>query len=238
MRATTFGIWNVSRAIRAVRTLELSPLVTAASAPASRTPACSRWSRSNPNPRTARPLHRSGSRRNALRRLSMMATEWPSWSSDTASSEPTRPHPTTITCMRTCNQPEPLMYTIGRSAGRSCTSTAGWRPTVRNRVDDGEAGVRGPPAGYSRTRASADPETDCAGRVLVRRHLVHRLRDGGDPLRHRPRRVEPRARPVGADPDRGGRRPSADDRRHVVPADDLRLPERRRLVRGEPGEPR
>src|SRR5581483_8255643 len=79
--------------------LVLSPLVTAATASASRTPACSRWSRSNPKPSTARPLHRSGKRRKALRFLSMMATEWPASSRATASSDPTRPQPTTITCM-------------------------------------------------------------------------------------------------------------------------------------------
>ena len=39
--------------------------------------------------------------------------------------------------------------------------------------------------------------------------------------------------PIG---DRG--RGPADDRRHVVPADDLRLPERRRQLRGQPREPR
>jgi hypothetical protein len=70
MRATTFWISYVSRAIRAVRMFELSPLVTAASAPASRIPACSRWSRSNPNPRTARPVNFSGRRRKAFLFLS------------------------------------------------------------------------------------------------------------------------------------------------------------------------
>src|SRR5438309_44284 len=50
------------------------------------------------SPRTARPVKRSGRRRNALRFLSMTATVWPSFSSATASSDPTRPQPTTITC--------------------------------------------------------------------------------------------------------------------------------------------
>ena len=50
--------------------------------------------------------------------------------------------------------------------------------------------------------------------------------------------VEPRARTRHARPDRyRGCRPPR-DRRHVVPPDDLRLPERRRQLRGEPREPR
>src|SRR5436190_1651825 len=98
MRATTFWISYVSRAIRAVRMFELSPLVTAARAPASRTPACSRCSRSNPKPRTARPVNRSGRRRKALRFLSMTATVWPWLSNSAANSDPTRPQPTTTTC--------------------------------------------------------------------------------------------------------------------------------------------
>ena len=50
--------------------------------------------------------------------------------------------------------------------------------------------------------------------------------------------VEPRARPRHADPDRDRGRGPAGDRRHVVPADDLRLPERRRQLRRQPREPR
>ena len=86
--------------------------------------------------------------------------------------------------------------------------------------------------------APADPEDDRARGLLVRRDLVHRVRDRGDPLRHRGRRVEPRARARHARADRDRGRDPARDRRHVVPADDLRLPERRRLLRREPREPR
>src|SRR5450631_1819911 len=75
--------------MRAVRMLELSPLVTAA-----------RWSRSKPKPTIVRPGQSSGRRRKDRRFLSMMATLWPSRSRRMPSSEPTRPHPTTITCMR------------------------------------------------------------------------------------------------------------------------------------------
>src|SRR6476619_6598629 len=44
--------------MRAERMLELSPLVTAAKALASRIPAASRWSRSKSKPSTTRPLKR------------------------------------------------------------------------------------------------------------------------------------------------------------------------------------
>src|SRR5438874_1810786 len=91
--------------------LELSPLVTAASACASRMPACSRWSRSKPKPSTARPVNRSGRRRKALRFLAITATVWPSDSRVTASSDPTRPHPTTTTCMAVHATRRPVVRT-------------------------------------------------------------------------------------------------------------------------------
>ena len=50
--------------------------------------------------------------------------------------------------------------------------------------------------------------------------------------------VEPRARAEHAHPDRDRGRGPADDRHHVVPPDDLRLPERRRQLRRQPREPR
>ena len=50
--------------------------------------------------------------------------------------------------------------------------------------------------------------------------------------------VEPRARALEARPDLDRRRDPARDRRDVVPADDLRLPERRRLLHRQPREPR
>ena len=49
-----------SRAMRAVRMLELSPLVTAATAPARSIPASMRWSRSKPKPTTFWPVKSSG----------------------------------------------------------------------------------------------------------------------------------------------------------------------------------
>jgi len=87
-----------SRAMRAVRMLELSPLVTAATAVASSMPAAARSVRSNPNPTTLLPAKLEGSRRKAPAFLSMMATVLPAFSSAPASSLPTLPPPTTMTC--------------------------------------------------------------------------------------------------------------------------------------------
>ena len=56
MRATTFSTPKVSRATRAARMLELSPLLTAAKACARWMPAAERWSRSKPMPVTVVPL--------------------------------------------------------------------------------------------------------------------------------------------------------------------------------------
>ena len=82
------------------------------------------------------------------------------------------------------------------------------------------------------------PKTIALADLLLRRHLVDRLRHRGDPLRHRGGGVEPGAGAVQARPhgDRGGR--PAGHRRRVLPPDDLRLPERRRLLHRQPREPR
>src|SRR5437588_523405 len=91
---------------------ELSPPVTAATAPASRIPASSRWSRSKPKPTTFRPVHSGGRRRRERGSLSMTATLWPSRSSVMASSDPTRPQPTTTTCTGTWNTAPPGCTTL------------------------------------------------------------------------------------------------------------------------------
>jgi hypothetical protein len=65
MRATTRWTPNVSRATRAAMMFELSPLLTAANAPACSIPASIRVSRSKPTPLTRRPGKLSPSRRNA-----------------------------------------------------------------------------------------------------------------------------------------------------------------------------
>ena len=57
-------------------------------------------------------------------------------------------------------------------------------------------------------------------------------------VRDRVRRLEPRARSLEARADRARGRRAADPRHDVVPPDDLRLPERRRLLHREPREPR
>ena len=98
MRATTRSISKVSRATRADMMFELSPLVTAASAPACSMPASSSVSRSKPNPTIRLPPNAVGRRLNASLRLSMTATVWPCSSRAPANSLPTRPHPTTTTC--------------------------------------------------------------------------------------------------------------------------------------------
>ena len=54
------------------------------------------------------PSH-SFSRRKALADLSRMATEWPSALSEMARPDPTRPHPTTMTCTPQCNTPRRVL---------------------------------------------------------------------------------------------------------------------------------
>ena len=66
MRATTRCTPNVSRATRAAMMFELSPLLTAAKAPASSMPASFRVSWSKPTPVTRRPVKPEPSRRNAV----------------------------------------------------------------------------------------------------------------------------------------------------------------------------
>src|SRR5919112_1872844 len=98
MRATTCWTPNVSRATRALMMLELSPLLTAAKAPAESTPASSSVCRSKPSPVTCRPPNSGPSRRKASGSWSITATLWPMSSSRRAIAEPTRPQPITTTC--------------------------------------------------------------------------------------------------------------------------------------------
>src|SRR5581483_795506 len=213
MRATTCSIPKFSRAIRAVRMFELSPFVTAASAPARSTPASSRWSRSKPNPTTLVPPNPGGRRRKALAFLSRTATLWPSFSSVPASSLPTRPQPTTTTC------------TGGIVTQRAFASLSGkWQ--------DG-ACVPGPeaPSGRAaplerRAGAPAADEEDRPRRLLLRRHLLHRLRHRGDPAG--PCAAGRARRPRRPDPDRRRGGGPAGHRGLQLPPDDLRLPQRRR----------
>src|SRR3954469_20168777 len=98
MRATTCCTPKVSRATRALMMLELSPLLTAAKAPAESMPASSSVCRSKPRPVTWRPANSGPSRRKASGSWSMTATLWPTSSSRRAMAEPTRPQPITTTC--------------------------------------------------------------------------------------------------------------------------------------------
>src|SRR3954449_13152960 len=98
MRATTCCTPKVSRATRALMMFELSPLLTAAKAPAESMPASSSVCRSKPSPVTCRPAKSGPSRRNASGSWSITATLWPTSSSRRAMAEPTRPQPITTTC--------------------------------------------------------------------------------------------------------------------------------------------
>src|SRR5690349_14853551 len=98
MRATTCGTPKVSRATRALMMLELSPLLTAANAPAPSMPASSSVCRSKPSPVTCRPLKSGPSRRKASGSWSITATLCPTSSSRRAIADPTRPQPITTTC--------------------------------------------------------------------------------------------------------------------------------------------
>ena len=75
MRAATRSTPNDSRTTRAAITFELSPLLTAAKAPARSMPASISTSWSKPTPTTRLPLKPERSLRNASRSWSMMATE-------------------------------------------------------------------------------------------------------------------------------------------------------------------
>ena len=99
--------------------------------------------------------------------------------------------------------------------GGSVTARAGWHAVASRSCRAGigrnrRRGIRQadpgrPAAGHDRDGAPADPEDHRARGLLVRRHLVDRVRDRGDPLRRRGRRVEPRARARHARPDRRSR---------------------------------
>lgn len=98
MRAATRSTPKVSRATRAARMLELSPLETAAKASASRIPASSSTARSNPMPVTVLPSKSLPRRRNDVASMSMTATSWPLVASVRARVAPTRPQPMMTKC--------------------------------------------------------------------------------------------------------------------------------------------
>src|SRR3954466_13343791 len=144
MRATTCCTPKVSRATRALMMLELSPLLTAAKAPAESTPASSSVWRSKPRPVTWRPAKSGPSRRKASGSWSITATLWPTSSSRRAIADPTRPQPMTTTC-------------TGDSQAHECGapgSEPGACPAAKLHLDSGRAAVRSaathPPDGGGR----------------------------------------------------------------------------------------
>src|ERR1700683_906617 len=137
--------------MRTVRMFVLSPLVTAASASASSAPAFSRSSRSNPDPTMQGPSQ-SLRRRKALVDLSRTATEWPSELSERVRPDPTRPHPTTMTCTPQCNTPRRVLQKPGLHGRRLLLLCARGDPDHRDPVSGAPA--PGPPA---RRRGGGDP---------------------------------------------------------------------------------
>lgn len=98
MRAATFSTPNISRATRAEMMFELSPLDTAAKAPASSMPASRRVSWSKPIPVTRRPPNPGPRRRKAVGSWSITATVCPCCSRVWARAEPTLPQPMMTMC--------------------------------------------------------------------------------------------------------------------------------------------
>src|SRR5580658_5732380 len=98
MRAATRCTPNTSRATRADRMLELSPLLTAAKASARSVPAWVRTARSKPMPVILSPLKDERSLRNASGSLSMTAMLLPRSSRMWAIVDPTRPQPMITMC--------------------------------------------------------------------------------------------------------------------------------------------
>src|SRR3954468_13536098 len=144
MRATTCWTPKVSRATRVLMMLELSPLLTAAKAPAESMPASSSVWRSKPRPVTWRPAKSGPSRRKASGSWSITATLWPTSSSRRAIADPTRPQPMTTTC-------------TGDSQAHECGapgSEPGACPAAKLHLDSGRAAVRSaathPPDGGGR----------------------------------------------------------------------------------------
>src|SRR6516164_7848453 len=175
MRAATRSTPNDSRATRAEITLELSPLLTAANAVASRIPAASRTVWSKPMPVIFLPLKEERNFRNASGSWSITATECPRSSRMWASVEPTRPHPMITMCTaassqsaarhgnppagRTSRQAGILAPTGQRDPGSS-PGPAEPRPPRRSRR---AAGQRGAPGGRPAGLGAKAPATESQG---------------------------------------------------------------------------
>src|SRR3954447_15600700 len=157
MRATTCCTPKVSRATRALMMLELSPLLTAANAPAESMPASSSVCRSKPRPVTWRPAKSGPSLRKASGSWSITATLWPMSSSRRAMAEPTRPQPITTTCTLSLPGTSGAVLT-GRAlqAAMLVPGPACRRPAARVASPGrGRAGARG--AGATREEEGGGP---------------------------------------------------------------------------------
>ena len=139
---------------------------------------------------------------------------------------------------------------LGPGGPRGTPAPDGTRPTMAcwrrapapHREHDVRNGQENLRRAASRDVGAGAPTAHQDGRargLLLGRDLLDRLRDGGDPLRHRGGYGdEPPARPRPPRPDRHRGRAPDRDRRHFLPPDDLRLSEGRRRVRRQPREPR
>src|SRR4051794_14710691 len=165
--------------------LELSPLDTAANAPARSIPASMSTLRSKPPPITCWPWKSPPSLRNACASLSITATEWPRRSTAAASDDPTRPQPMITTCTTwppRCQQsvkwPADAEPTGGCSVPVTGPPTLPVRAQARVRA---EAAGRGTSVPHRPPCTHAPAQTYRPAGVRLRRDVQRRLRAGGDP---------------------------------------------------------
>src|SRR3954452_121294 len=263
MRATTCGTPKVSRATRALMMFELSPLLTAANAPAESMPASSSVCRSKPRPVTWRPPKSGPSRRNASGSWSITATLWPISSSRRAIAEPTRPQPITTTCtnhssgdrrgrgwpaapgakLHPRGGPERPGRTDlpwrrgappGKARGAAPTYDRRRAPPVRPRTTTETPRPR-PPRPERPGRRVAAAQASRAADLRQRPVVVGGVRDAGDPAHpHAGRDGVPLPGAVAG----GGRRPASHRGGALLPAGRARLSLGRRRLRGRHEEPR
>src|SRR5918995_182213 len=177
MRATTCATPNVSRATRAEMMLELSPLLTAANAPARSIPARPSVARSKPIPVICSPEKSAPSRRKAAGFWSMIDTVCPVRSRLRARLEPTRPQPITTMCTVADATPGP-------GSRRRRVGGLFARPYDRARVaaDEGHQAPGDRAAGEQRSaRRDHAVQADRAADLRQRRAVLGDVRDAGDP---------------------------------------------------------
>src|SRR5256886_12935463 len=118
------------------------------------------------------------------------------------------------------------------NGGETCASGA----RRRRGLQRGQAAADRAPVVVTRVRAATPPEAAGAGRLLDGRDRIDRVRDPGDPGGAGAGGGHGRARGPGAD--LAARRGAARARGPELPADVVRLSERRRLLHREPRDPR